>query len=127
MNKHHVILCLGSNVDQAHHINCARTMISNQFENVCFTRSLWTKPVGPSPSPYLNCLASLETDLSYENVNKVLKGIEQQLGRTAEDKAKHVVIIDLDILKYDHTPYHLQDWERSYVKQLITELMPAPM
>jgi hypothetical protein len=28
-------------------------------------------------------------------------------------------------LKYDGDLYHLQDWERDYVKQLITELMPT--
>lgn len=122
MSKHHVILCLGSNVDQAGHISYARRILSEKFDNVCFTRNLWTEPIGDSPSTYLNCLASLETNFSYEGVNNLLKNIEQQLGRTAEDKAKHIVKIDLDILKYDHIFYHLQDWEHDYVKQLILEL-----
>ena len=122
MNKHSVILCLGSNVDQVDHIDYARRILSERFDNVRFTRNLWTEPVGPSPARYLNCLAALDTKLSYSDLNSMLKGIEQKMGRNAEDKAEHLVKIDIDILKYDHTPYHLQDWERSYVKQLMKEI-----
>lgn len=122
MKKYPVILCLGSNVDQADHIDHARRILSERFDNVRFTRNLWTEPVGPSPARYLNCLAALDTKLSYSDLNSMLKGIEQKMGRNAEDKAKHLVKIDIDILKYDHTPYHLQDWERSYVKKLMKEI-----
>lgn len=121
MSKHRVLLCLGSNLQQAKHINAAQRMLSDVFDNVRYTRSLWTDPIGISPDRYLNCLATLQTELSYQAVNALLKSMEQQLGRTIEDKAKHIAKIDIDILQYDDTPYHLQDRERNYVKLLLEE------
>ena len=40
------------------------------------------------------------------------------MGRTAEDRRLGIVRIDLDLLQYDDTRFHLRDWERPYVKLL---------
>ena len=38
------------------------------------------------------------------------------------DPINGIVKIDLDLLQYDETQYHLRDWSRNYVKNLINEL-----
>ena len=53
-------------------------------------------------------------------LNEVLKETEKRLGRTHNEDG--IVTIDLDLLQYDETQYHLRDWSRSYVKNLINEL-----
>ena len=59
---------------------------------------------------------------SVEHLNEQLKAIEQQMGRTIEDRQQGIVRIDLDILEYDGTRHHLADWERHYVKLLLPQL-----
>ena len=69
---------------------------------------------------YLNQLATGVTDMEAADLNLRLKEIEQQLGRK-HDKSG-VVTIDIDLLQHDDTRYHLRDWERDYVKDLLVEL-----
>lgn len=125
MNRHRLLLCLGSNVNQTRNMETARELLCQLFGHVVFSRFLWTKPIGHVSPPYLNALAYARTDLSYDEANRMLKDIERRLGRTHDDKSKHQVTIDIDILQHDETKYHLKDWERTYVIQLIGELNTA--
>jgi 2-amino-4-hydroxy-6-hydroxymethyldihydropteridine diphosphokinase len=52
----------------------------------------------------------------------MLKSVEQEMGRTQEDRLAGIVKIDLDILQFDDTRHHERDWQRPYVIQLIKEL-----
>ena len=69
---------------------------------------------------YLNQLATGWTTLEADELNRQLKNIELQLDRK-HDKSG-VVTIDIDLLEYDSVRYHLRDWERDYVKDLLPEL-----
>jgi 2-amino-4-hydroxy-6-hydroxymethyldihydropteridine diphosphokinase len=42
------------------------------------------------------------------------------MGRT--HNADGIVAIDLDLLQYSEVRYHLKDWDREYIKDLIKEL-----
>ena len=53
-------------------------------------------------------------------LNEVLKETEKRLGRTHNEDG--IVTIDLDLLQYDNEQFHLKDWSRNYVKDLIKEL-----
>jgi len=68
---------------------------------------------------YINQLVSAETTLSSEDLTSRLKDTEKCLGRTPELRRHGIVPIDLDLLLYDDKRFHLQDWERSYIKDLL--------
>ena len=53
-------------------------------------------------------------------LGEVLKETERRLGRTHNEDG--IVAIDLDLLQYDDQKYHLRDWNRDYVKNLLNEL-----
>lgn len=69
---------------------------------------------------YLNQLAVGETMLGADDLNEKLKEIEQSLDRKHDGSGR--VTIDIDLLLYDDVRYHLRDWERDYVKDLLPEL-----
>jgi 2-amino-4-hydroxy-6-hydroxymethyldihydropteridine diphosphokinase len=119
---HKVMLCLASNSQQERNMEAARRLLSGVLADLHYTSEHWTDPVA-SHDPrvrYLNQLATGTTALEAEDLNLRLKEIERQLDRK-HDKSG-VVTIDIDLLLYDDTRYHLRDWERDYVKNLLEEL-----
>ena len=65
----------------------------------------------------MNRLAIAKTSLSVEEVERTLKAIEAESRRSP----KHVTI-DLDLMQYDDQHYHLKDWSRPYILQLIHDI-----
>lgn len=55
-------------------------------------------------------------------LNEWVKQTERSFGRNEQKRLMGIVPIDLDILEFDGERRHLPDWERSYIKELITEL-----
>jgi 2-amino-4-hydroxy-6-hydroxymethyldihydropteridine diphosphokinase len=41
------------------------------------------------------------------------------MGRTAQQREKGIVTIDLDLMEHDGVRYHLEDWQRPYIKMLL--------
>ncbi|MCR5129843.1 MAG: 2-amino-4-hydroxy-6-hydroxymethyldihydropteridine diphosphokinase [Prevotella sp.] len=117
-----LIIAIGSNTSQQTNMKLARQMLIRQFGEVVFTRDLETTPIGLDSDSFLNCLACTQTTLMYRQVKTVLKQLEQEMGASEEEKAAGRVIIDLDILRFNGRRYHVKDWDRPYVKQLISEL-----
>ena len=74
---------------------------------------------------YLNQLVTGTTELGVEELNEKLKEVEQSLDRKHDGSG--IVTIDIDLLQYDDERYHLRDWERDYVKNLLPELPPFIM
>ena len=81
-----------------------------------------TQSLEASPTMYLNQLVEATTALTADELTQALKDIEQQMGRTQEDRRRGIVRIDLDLLLYGEQRYHLRDWERPYVKALLPVL-----
>ena len=71
-------------------------------------------------SMYLNQLCSGTTAFGPNLLSEVLKETEKRQGRTHNEDG--IVTLDLDLLQYDDQRFHLRDWERPYVKDLIKEL-----
>ena len=119
--EHHIIISLASNINQEAHLEAARTQLIQLLTDVHFTRAIFTDPIGTlRQEPYLNQLCSGTTALGMNLLNEVLKEIEKRLGRTHNEDG--IVTLDLDLLEYDSERFHLRDWNRNYVKDLINEL-----
>ena len=125
--EHQILISLASNEQQEAHLAAAREQLTQLLTEVHFTSAIWTVPIGHSNAPannvqsnmYFNQLCQGTTALGEGLLCEVLKEIEKRLGRTRNEDG--IVAIDLDLLAYDGRRYHLRDWERSYVKDLLGE------
>jgi 2-amino-4-hydroxy-6-hydroxymethyldihydropteridine diphosphokinase len=119
--QHSIIISLASNYDQQGNLAKAREQLKVLLSDIQFTKELWTHPVNNHrQEPYLNQLCQATTNLGANLLSEVLKELEKRLGRTHNEEG--IVTIDLDLMAYDGQRYHLKDWDRSYIKELISEL-----
>jgi len=119
--EHEVIISIASNENQEANLAKARELLKTIVPKLTFTNELWTEPVNTTrKSMYLNQLCKGITELGPNLLSEVLKETERRLGRRHNEEG--IVVIDLDLLQYDKERFHIKDWERNYVKDLIKEL-----
>ena len=109
-----VLIALGSNYHQSAHIQWASQRLGTLLNDVTFSRMLWTPDIHGRGLWYMNRLLWGKTTLSPPRLVALLKETEQETGRT-----KQQVTIDLDLMQYDKERYHLDDWQRPYIQQLL--------
>lgn len=121
MNK--VLIAIGSNHDAERHLEEVRILLKDSFGNgIVFSPTMQTADVNKEGPDYINVLAIFETHLSYREVNSILKQLEIRCGDTKEKRKQHEVAMDLDILAFNQRRYHLNDWKRNYIQELIGHL-----
>ncbi|MBQ4391893.1 MAG: 2-amino-4-hydroxy-6-hydroxymethyldihydropteridine diphosphokinase [Prevotella sp.] len=118
---HQTLISLASNYDQEENLHQAHLCLAQILSSCHYTEAIWTEPFAASTkSPlYLNQLVEATTTLNAAELEAALKDIEQRMGRTAEERQKGVVRIDLDLLQFDNHRYHLRDWDRPYIQALL--------
>ena len=116
-----MIISLASNENQETNLVKAREQLTQLLTEVHFTSAIWTEPVNSSrKEPYLNQLCKGTTAFGEGLLCEVLKETEKRIGRIKNEDG--IVAIDLDLLAYDRQQHHLRDWNRDYVKNLLSEL-----
>ena len=128
MKEHQVIISLASNENQEANLSKAREQLTQLLKEAYFTSAIWTIPIDHPPltighgqsKKYLNQLCRGTTAFGANLLSEVLKETEKRIGRTHNEDG--IVAIDLDLLQYDNQRYHLRDWDRNYVKDLLIEL-----
>ena len=131
--SHRVIISLAANRFQSKNLSRARRCLEEVLSDIHYTSEHWTEPVhahlegkhGNSScrhDAYLNQLAVGTTSMEETELNEWAKQTERSFGRNEQKRLMGIVPIDLDILEFDGERRHLPDWERSYIKELITEL-----
>jgi len=81
-------------------ISKAQTLLKQRFKNVKFSDRRWTEPIGITSDKFLNCIGTLETEMSLTQVIQCLKEIEQTMGDSHENHQKGKVLIDIDLAQY---------------------------
>lgn len=120
MKYHSCLLCLGSNIDRHTQMEAARSALASSFPNIRFGAEMDTDAIGSEYlSPFSNQLALFKTPLSPEEVRNILKQIEKENGRSHEDKARGIVKLDIDLLKYDGTILKPKDLEKDFIRQAL--------
>ncbi len=120
---HSVLISLASNNEQEKNLSEARKALTQVLISPDYTPAVWTEPYGKKEGAlYLNQLVSAQTDLDNDELNGRLKDIEKTQGRDDEARRQGVVPIDLDLLLYDQQRFHLRDWQRPYIQQLLPKL-----
>jgi len=124
IGKNKVILALGSNCEPKANIQKAQTMLELLFPGITFTRVVVTDPVGdiPRDEKFHNCLGTFWTAHGLSQVKRAVKQLEHRLGKGKGMLKKGIVKIDLDILSYNDTKCHGDDWGRSYIQELMKEI-----
>lgn len=117
------ILCLGSNLREAH---TARIQEANRSlqDNGCYVMA--ATPLYGSASNYLNQVIEIETALSYDELHKLTKETENILGRTLEMKKNGVVPIDIDIVLFNGEILRTLDYNSDYFQKGYSLLMNIP-
>lgn len=116
-------LCLGSNHEAANILPHAREMLTAAFPDIHFGTERITRPVDfPAPAPFTNQIAYFRSFLSPEEIRKIFKGIESSCGRKAEDKARGIVRMDIDLLQHGDHVLKPRDMSYPHVEQGIREL-----
>jgi 2-amino-4-hydroxy-6-hydroxymethyldihydropteridine diphosphokinase len=121
---HHVIISLAANRFQKKNLSKARHCLEEILSDIHITTEHWTTPIGNSPrhDAYLNQLVAGQTPLDEKSLTEWLKQTEVNFGRTEAKKRLGIVPIDLDLMLFDGQRRHERDWERPYIKCLITEI-----
>ena|SRR5574344_143987 len=118
-----VILALGSNINQEANMRQAENLLCQLFgKNIIFTDTIWTLPIGIKSDKFLNCLAVFHVSQEMKSLDDALKKIECQLGSDKLQKQIGIVPIDIDILKFGDIVCHMEDWKRSYIRQLLERI-----
>lgn len=71
--------------------------------------------------PFRNVLGRFETELPPEEIIARIKQVEIAVGRMPYDKKNGRITIDIDLIKYNEEILRPEDYERSYVQELLTE------
>jgi 2-amino-4-hydroxy-6-hydroxymethyldihydropteridine diphosphokinase len=112
-----VIIALGSNLQQAAHIEWASQRLAAVVQSLRFSRRLWTADIHGRGMFYMNRLACGTTSLTADELQQALKAIETETRRTPGR-----VTIDLDLMQYGDERFHLSDWTRPYIQQLLPDI-----
>lgn len=120
---HKVILSIGANTNAYFNIKKARTLLSSYFPSIKFTNAIETKPYGENyTTPFLNSLAYFKTENSKDEIHLQLKLIEKKMGRKPSHKTEGIIIIDIDLIKWNNEVLKPDDVKRDYMQQLLKEI-----
>lgn len=120
---HDILIALGTNVI-ADRIRFVEVHLEQCFENVRFTHTIPTEPIGErfKGKQFFNAVMAGKTRMAMSEVEEQLKLIEQLAGNTLDKRNMGVVEADIDLLMYDDVKLHEKDWQRSYIKELVERI-----
>lgn len=120
---HNILIALGTNVI-ADRIRFVETCLEQSFEEVRFTQTIPTEPIGErfKGKQFYNAVMAGKTFMARNEVVEQLKRIEQLAGNTQDKRNIGVVEADIDLLMYDDEKLHEKDWQRPYIKELVEKL-----
>lgn len=118
------IISIGCNCDYAMQMDNAKECLRKTFPGITFTDTIISPAYGVEGEvpDYANMLAEGNTDLSFDGLREKLKATERLLGDTTEFRQQGIVMMDLDILQYREVRHHEKDWDKPYIKRLLTLL-----
>lgn len=116
-----VIIGIGSNIDADKNISGMLEILREKVEVVKVSPMIRTKPIGIENQPYYtNGAVKIKTEHEQKSLNKLLKQIEDQLGRDRSGPKFGPRTIDLDIVTWNgeiiDQDYYTRDFIRTSVR-----------
>lgn len=118
-----VIIGIGSNLDAESNIPKMLKILETKVKVLNVSSLLKTKPIGIVDQPdFTNGAVKIETSLTIEKLNEVLKNIEDKLGRDRTIPKFGPRCIDLDIAVWNgeivDKDYYTRDFLQKSVKEI---------
>ncbi|MBO8438291.1 MAG: 2-amino-4-hydroxy-6-hydroxymethyldihydropteridine diphosphokinase [Bacteroidetes bacterium] len=116
MNR--AVIGIGSNLPDSEKIvlECCKK-IREIVEDSEFSTCYETVPVSTIPQPnYHNCVGIITTPKAFDEIRAIFKSMEAEAGRTKSDKQRGVVILDIDIVKWNDEVVSPRDFLQDYVQ-----------
>ncbi len=124
MKVNSAIISIGSNIDAESNIAKMIVYLGERVKIVKVTPLIKTKPIGIENQPdFTNGAVKIETLLPKENLNLLLKSIEDQLGRDRTAAKFGSRTIDLDIVVWNGEIVDNDYFTRDFLKNSVDELI----
>ncbi len=119
-----VIIGIGSNLDADSNIPKMLDILKDQVEVLKLSEMLITKPIGLVDQPdFTNGAVKITTDLNVEELTKLLKSIEDQMGRNRSMPKFGPRNIDLDIVVWNGEIVDEDYYTRDFLQKSVGELL----
>ncbi|QGY43583.1 2-amino-4-hydroxy-6-hydroxymethyldihydropteridine diphosphokinase [Maribellus comscasis] len=120
----YAIVGIGSNIDAETNIKNMLTNLKQRVNVIKVSPLLKTKPIGIENQPdFTNGAVKIETGLNRENLIKLLKSIENEMGRDRSQSKFGPRCIDLDLVVWNgeivDQDYYTRDFLRDSVKNVL--------
>ena len=96
-----VLLSVGSNIEQQHHITAGLDALSEQFGSLLISSVYESVAIGFDGDNFYNLVVGIETSLSVGELSYYLKALEDSNGRRRDCPRFSARTLDIDILTYD--------------------------
>jgi 2-amino-4-hydroxy-6-hydroxymethyldihydropteridine diphosphokinase len=119
-----VIIGIGSNLNAENSIRKVLEILAEQFEIQKVSEFVKTKPIGITEQPdFMNGAAKIRTSENQNNLEHLLKQIEDQMGRDRSVPKFGPRCIDLDIVVWNgeivDDDYYTRDFLQKSVQEII--------
>jgi 2-amino-4-hydroxy-6-hydroxymethyldihydropteridine diphosphokinase len=104
-------VAIGSNINPAENVRKALRLLAHEVRLVEISTVYRTDPEGrPEQSPYYNCVIGIETDVPPKELkHRILRRIEEELGRRRSEDQYAPRTIDLDLVLYGDLNFKTED------------------
>jgi len=117
------IIGIGSNIDAEKNIAKALRLLGAEVEIVQVSKMMKTKPIGISDQPdFTNGAVRIETWKGIEELKRLLKALENQMGRDRTQPKFGSRNIDLDILIWNNEIVDQDYFTRDFLRISAAEL-----
>lgn len=123
MEQNQVIISLGSNIRPVINMGLAVEHLRHYFRIISVSSFVSTKPIGiTDQADFLNGVIMIQTTNAIEEVNILLKKIEDVMGRDRTAPKFGPRIIDLDVLIWNGQVVDEDFYTRDFLQNLVAEI-----
>ena len=117
------IIGIGSNIEAEKNIFEMLELLKQKVDVINLSAFIQTKPIGITNQPdFTNGAVKIQTELSEKILKKLLKQIEDQLGRDRSQPKFGPRCIDLDIVIWNGEVVDPEYYTRDYLKKSVDEI-----
>jgi len=118
-----VIIGIGSNIDAEINISIMMEILKKKVEVVKISEMIKTKPIGITNQPdFTNGAIKIKTVFDLDELTKLLKSIEDEMGRDRSAPKFGPRCIDLDIVVWNDSVIDKDYYTRDFLKKCVDEI-----
>jgi len=122
---HLAYLGLGTNISPETNLTRALSLLRNAVQVIAVSKAWNTPAVGTEGPDFLNAAVAIHTELSPDELkSRVIRKIENQLGRVRTEDKNAPRPIDIDILIFDNKLFDHEIWTQVHLAVPLAELTP---